>query len=538
MNVFEYPMELQDYFKILTRRKRWFFAPFILVAGIATAVAFALPAIFKSEATFIIERQSIPQQLVATTVTGYIQEQIQQIRQRIVTHDHLVALAEKNHLAPEELAADPSAVVRELRDRIEVAMVDVQATDPNQGGVRFATIAFTLAVSAETPEMAQTMTNQLAERYLQEHRDAREQRAEEVSGFLESEASRLNAEIVELETALAAFKQDELRQLPEMLQMNLSLFERTQANIAQSEERERALSQQIDSIRGELSLTDPYQQVVAEGGGVVLTGAQRLSALTAEYLRVSSRYSAEHPDVKRLSREIRILSEQSGDNERIDEIMGQLISLQEQLRQARQTYSDSHPEVLDLERAVASVQKGLQSAVVADQSSGQLEVPPDNPRYVALASQLDAAETNLSAERQRLTDFSEKLVEYEERLFNTPVIERDWKSLSRDYENKQAKYVELQGKLQSARLAEELEGGDSAEKFILASRGYLPTLPESPNRVGIILLGTFFGLVMGLAFVVLVEYFDKTIRNPRMVIATLGAPPLVTIPQMTGGHSR
>jgi len=533
MNVFEYPMEIADYAKILMRRKRWFFAPFGLVAGLAVIVAFALPAVFKSEATFLIQRQSIPNELVATTVTGYIQEQIQQIRQRIVTHDQLVDLADKNHLYPEQLATDPSSVVSDLRSRIEVAMIDVEATDPNKGGIRYATIAFTLAVSAEKPEVAQTLTNQLAQRYLREHREAREASAGDVVDFLTEEGEKLEREIVDLETALAGFKQTENTMLPELIQFNRLQFERTQTDIDNSEQRIRGLQQQIDGIRGELSLTEPYQQTIGQDGRVVLTGSQRLSALTAEYLRISSRYSAEHPDVRRLSREIRSLSDQNGESGRLDEIMNQLVSLQEQLRQARQTYNDAHPEVLDLERAVASVQRGLQSAVVSDAEPGELAVPPDNPRYVALASQLEASEINLRAEQASLAESERKLIDYEERIFTTPVVERDLKALTRDYDNKQGKYNEIQNKLQAARLAVEIEGGENAEKFILASPGFLPTLPESPNRVGIILLGAFFGMVIGLACVVLIEYFDKTIRNPRMVIAALGAPPLVTIPQMT-----
>ena len=94
-----------------------------------------------------------------------------------------------------------------------------------------------------------------------------------------------------------------------------------------------------------------------------------------------------------MSREIRILSDQNGSSGgRLDEIMGQLVNLQEELRQARRKYNDTHPEVQNLERAIASVQRGLQSAVVTDKGSSQLEIPPDNPRYVQLAAQLQASE--------------------------------------------------------------------------------------------------------------------------------------------------
>ncbi len=532
MNVFDYPMELTDYGRIIMRRMPWFLAPFVLITAIAVTVAFVLPAIFKSEATFLIERQTIPQNLVRTTVTGYIQEQIQQIRQRIVTYDNLVDLADSNNLYPEELESDPASVVRKLQERIEVEMEDVQSTDPNEGGVRFATIAFTVSVSAESPEDAQSLTNQLADRYLQEHREAREEAASDVTDFLGEEAERLQIEIADLEAQLAEFKQDELQQLPELMATNLGLFERTQQKIDQIEQNILTLEQQVDSTRAELSLTEPYREVISQEGHRVLTGAQLLSALTAEYLSVSSRYSSEHPDVKRLSREIRILSEQNGDDGRLDEIMSRLVNLQEQLRQARQRYDDSHPEIQDLERAIASVQRGLQSAVVEEQQANDFALPPDNPRYVALQSQLTAAEANLAAQRKLLAENKADLDEYEDRLFNTPVVERRYLSLSRGYQNAKAKFQELKDKQLEARLAQQLEAGENAQKFILASPGFLPRLPESPNRIGIIFLGAFFGLVVGLLVVVLVEYLDKTIRNAHMIINVVGAQPLATIPQM------
>ena len=74
---------------ILKRRKLSFLIPFLLIASIGIAIAFFLPPVFQSEANVIIERQSIPKDLVDTTVQIYVQEQIEQIRQRIATSDNI-----------------------------------------------------------------------------------------------------------------------------------------------------------------------------------------------------------------------------------------------------------------------------------------------------------------------------------------------------------------------------------------------------------------------------------------------------------------
>ncbi len=421
------PTEFSEYWAILLRRKNWFIGPFAGVFVLAIALAFLLPSVYRSEATILIERQSIPTNVVETTVTGYVQEQIEQLRQRINTRENLLRVAEKFNLYPGKRASDPDEVFHDVAKNIDIQMVDVQASSPDQTGQRVATIAFTIAYRADTPETAQAVANELVEWYLREHKADREERAADVSEFLGVEAEKLRNEIVSREGELANFKQEELRQLPELMDMNLRLYEKTEQDIAASEESIRGYQERIDSANAELSLTPAYKDVVDDSGKRMLTGDERLSALTAEYLRASARYSAEHPDIIRLTREIRSLSRQTGASARTDELMQELTKLQEDLRQARQKYSDDHPEVVQLEKSVASVEKAFQSAMV--QGSGKpkaLAAPADNPRYVTLKTQVDASAADLKAERDKLEMLKGKLAEYEERLFQTPVVERDF----------------------------------------------------------------------------------------------------------------
>jgi uncharacterized protein involved in exopolysaccharide biosynthesis len=528
------PMELSAYWSILKRRKWHFALPFLAIVAIAVAIAFLLPAVFRSEATILIQRQTIPQALVATTVTGYVQEQISQIQKRITTFDNLLQIADDFSLYLDQRETDPVGVVDKVRENIEVKMVDVQASDPNQqGGPRTATIAFTIAYHDENPATAKAVTEELARRFLEVHRESRGAMAAQVSGFLNSEAESIRTEIAKLEEQLAGFKQEEFRQLPELMDLNLQLFERAGQQIEAAEQRIRTLQDQIDAARAELSLTQPYQSVVSEQGERILSASERLSMLTAQYLQASARYSSEHPDVVRLSREIRILAEQTGNAARADELMGELIGLQEQLRQARQQYADGHPEVLRLESAVAAVQRGLQTNLITAQGGEQAMVtPPDNPRYVALKTQLESAEANLAAERQKLAEYEARRSEYEERLYQTPVVERDYKLLSRGYEDALRKHSELNQKLLEARMAESLESGTGGEQWALLSPPVEPILPERPNRIGIALLGILLAFAAGMGLVTVVEYLDKTVRSARAVVNLLGAPPLAVIPRM------
>jgi len=438
------PKEFAEYWSILWRRKNWFIGPFSVVLALVAVVVFLWPPLYRSEATILIERQTIPSEVIETTVTGYVQEQIEQLRQKVMTWDNLSQLAQKFDLYPGIRVSQPDKAVHEVGENIEIKMVDVQASNPDQTGQRVATIAFTVAFNANTPETAQAVTNDITEWYLREHKADREQRAADVSEFLGEEADKLRKEIEAREKELAGFKQTEMHQLPELMDMNLRLYEKTEQDIATSEEAIRTLDERVQALQAELSLTPPYKEVTNDEGKRLLTGDERLSSLTAEYLRASSRYSAEHPDIIRLTREIRALARQSGGSARTDELMQELTKLQEELRQARQKYSDDHPEVIKLEKSVAAVERGFQAALVQGKGKpNSLAAPPDNARYVTLQTQADSAVGDLKSERQKLETLKGKLKDYEERLFQTPVVERDYKSLSRDYENAQAKYAEL-----------------------------------------------------------------------------------------------
>lgn len=531
-NQVDMPIMLEDYWRILVRRRFHFLLPFMIVMACALSLAFFLPPTYRSQATFLIERATIPSGIVATTVVGYVQEQIQQIRERLMASDSLISLAEEFGLYSQEMQDDRRAAITTIRESIEIAMVDVRASDPDVGGQRQATIAFTVAFEGPSPELAKSVTEELGNRYIEINRQIRAERAEGVTTFLAAESEKLVQEIAEIESRLADFKQGEMRQLPELMNLNLNLFERTDQQIQQSEERIRGLQSEISAISSELSLTDPYEEVLTEDGSVMLTGAQRLSVLTAEYLQLSARYSARHPDVIKLSREIRVLAEQAGSGARADELINELVRYQEQLRIAQQQYSDEHPEVLRLERSIAALQRGFQTALVsADSAASTMTSPPNNPRYVALKTQLDSAESNLTAEKARLRELNEKLAEYEERLYQTPIVERDFISLSRDYDNTIAKYRDLKEKELQAELAQQLETGEKAERFVLASAAYYPTSPESPNQLGIILLGGLLGLACGIGAVAIKEYLDKTLRDASMLTRILGTPPLAVIPK-------
>jgi len=524
-------MELGDYLDILRRRKLSFFLTFFVILTSGLVIAFVLPPIYKSEATIIIERQEIPSDLVATTVTGYVQERIEGIRQRLVTYANLVEIEKELNIFPEmRKAGDINEMVQLIRSSISVEMVDIKASTA-KGGTATATIAFTVAYYADAAETAQKVTAALADRYLLENKQARSEQAAEVSVFLGVEADRLKLEIEELEKTLATFKQERMSELPELMQVNMKLYEKTEGQIEASRDRILKLEDSRAAIESELSLTNPRKAVTTEEGKIIQSPGDRLNTLVAEFLRSSARYTSSHPDIVRLRREIQVLGGQSSQAAEVNRLVSSITRLRNKLLEAKQKYAENHPDVLSLEKSIAAVEAGLRNVDLTDSSSNIISsVPPDNPRYVALKTQLDAVNSNIKEERSKLRQYNEKLSQYEKRLFQTPMVERDYKSLSRDYANAQKKYADLKNKQIQARLAEQVEAGGQAERFVLAGKAYLPNAPISPNRLGIALLAGLLAFSGGLGSVAMAEVKDGSVRGRRGIIDSFGALPIAVIP--------
>ena len=85
----EIGFNLTDYFAVV--RRRWFGASALAVLVIIASawLAWSLPATYESEGTVLVEREEIPEGLVVSTVTGYAQERIENIKRRALTRERL-----------------------------------------------------------------------------------------------------------------------------------------------------------------------------------------------------------------------------------------------------------------------------------------------------------------------------------------------------------------------------------------------------------------------------------------------------------------
>ena len=115
----------------------------------------------------------------------------------------------------------------------------------------------------------------------------------------------------------------------------------------------------------------------------------------------------------------------------------------------------------------------------------------------------------------------------------SPQVERGLFTLMRDYENAKSKYEEVKSKQINAKIAENLEQENKAERFSMLEPPIFPDKPIKPDRKKIIALGIFAGLAGALVLAILLETLDKRIRGVESLTSIINMRPLVIIPYIS-----
>lgn len=526
----EEPQELtlEDYLGILKRRKWQLILPIVLLVPIAVVVALTLPPVYRSTATILIEQQEIPPDLIRTTVTSFADQRIQVIKQRVMTTANLGAIIEEYGLYLDlREKVSMNAAVAEMRRNVGLEMMNANVIDPRSGRAQKATIAFSLSYDNPSPARAQKVTNELVSLFMDENIRQRREAVTEASAFLREEAERLANEIRAIEASLAEFKQQHKDTMPELFSVNRELLSRAEDQLRNTVLELRTLEEQRLYLQTQLARVDPLLGAPAgSGSGGSQTPQARLQALRADYARIQSRYGPEHPDRRQMEREMAVLERQLRSSKGSDTGTQQR-ALQRELARAQQRYSDEHPDVRRLERELA--QLGEQGSSGGGGASS-LAAPGENPVFAQFRSQLESVTREIETLRASRSDLQERIAVYQQRLKEAPTVEREYRNLTRGYDNAVAKYREIKDKELEAELAQSLEAERKAERFTLIEPPTVPDEPIEPNRPAIMMMGLVLSIGGGVGHLAVREFMDKGLRGARAVQSATGVLPLAVIP--------
>lgn len=470
------PYQLSDLWGAF-RRRFWLLALSVgLITPIALAVAYFLPAKYRSEALILVESQQIS--LVQSTVTVSAAERLQRIRQNLMTRDNLLQIITRFDLYAERTDLSTSRKIDLVRDNTEIAMTTLPGSRTSPGAL----LSFTIAFTASSGPVAARVANEFVSQVIAENLRTRQDRAGGTLSYFQQEVETLSARLGDVEAEITRYKNANEGALPESL-----AFRRQELSALQDREFQRA--------QNRLALVEQKRNLEE----ALRTG--RLAGVPNQPL------SQEERDLQALR--------------------NALISRQAVL-------ADSHPEIVALKRRIAALETAVSPAMAADPATGQ-----QTAALSRIEQQIELLDKQIALlDKQQAEDDATKATLIAS-IAATPQVAMEINRLERQYRQLQQQYDAAVVRLAAAREGAALEDKQQGERFAVVEQPLVPDRPYSPNRPLIALGGVSFSVIVGLGLMVLMEFLNTSIRTAHALEYRTGLKPVVSIPYVqTRGEQR
>ena len=469
-------LDLTKYIDMALRRKWWIIIPFLISLLGGLTYALRAPKIYQAETLILVQPQRVPEEYVRSVVSTSVEDRLRTITQQVTSRTNLEKIIRQYDLydAPSKhlLMDDKVAIFRK--------MITVNVS---HRGRRNEASAFSISFQGTDPKIVAQVTNTLASNFITENLKLREAQALGTSKFLADELNSVKRRLREKEEELKQYRIKYMGGLPEQLQTNLSILERLQAQLDQYSENLR------DAENRKILL----QQQIAEAATTASSGGARTTVTTPA--------------------------------QREDELQ----SLKNQLAMLQSRYTENHPDVIRLKKAIEKLEASRPSER-SGVSSPQAASPPVVHVDQTLKRQLEETNFEIKRLKSEIADLTAQIKLYQKRVEDTPKREQELLSLNRDYNNLRELYNSLLNRKLEAEIAVSLEKKQKGEQFRVLDPAKIPSRPIKPDMRKIALMTLVLGLGLGCGLAYFVEMMDTSYKDPEEVEKELELPVLLTLP--------
>ena len=484
--MFEQEFNLQDYVRIL-RKRRWsiLIILFVGVVGV-TLLTFHQTPIYQATARILIEKET-PNILafkevldLDTTAKDYYQTQYKILRSRTLARQVLEQFGMMRQNASQQMEnLSLRQYLRQflysimgklgLDNRPDFSEADKIAAHEEQAVDNFLTRLIVspirdsrlVDVSVRSVDRKQTalLANALVEMYIKQNRDNKLTATREAVSWLGQELETTREKLERAEAALQAYKEKNA--------------------IISLEDRQNIVMQKLSELN------------------TAVNNAQiRRAEIEAEYKKIR-KY-----DAGQLESTDRVIN-----NPLIQELKVELSALESQLSELQKKLRDKHPNVTALRSQIVSLQDRLQAEIQ------RILASITNEYEVAKAQERDLSKM-LAKQEQEALALDQKAIKYKE--------------LAREVDTNKRIYNTLLQREKETGISERLE----TSNIDIIDQAIVPTTPISPNKSRNIILGFLMSLMLGSALAFLLEYLDDSIRTSDDIKHYLDMPFLGLIPMV------
>lgn len=475
--------DLQRVRDIVQRRHMVFLIPFFCGWLVVWALSFVLPRAYKSTTLILVEEPTISKNYVVSNITDNLQDRLQSITQQLESRTRLLAIIRELHLYQREgHPLSPDSAVERMRKNITVDLVQSPSGEIN---------AFKVSFSAPSPAIAQKVTSELTGMFISENLRVRQAESEGATNFLQAQLDRARQNLSEQSAKVRAFETGHQGELPDQEASNLQILNGLQGQLQGEEDALRAAMQQRSYFQ---TLVEQYRSAApvhtADGAPTGLAAMdQQLVDLRAKLADLSTRYTDAYPDVQ-----------------------------------------NTKGQIAKLEKARAALAAQLRTHSNADEADTSSAM--DNAPLLQAESQLHATETEISTRQTAISQLQAKINDYQSRLNAAPAVQEQLADLNRGQTQSQADYNDLMKRESDSQMATSMEQMQQGERFTIQDPPNYPLKPDFPNHLKFCGIGVAVGLLLGIALVGGLEYFDDRMHLGEEIRDMMPVPVISEVPEI------
>src|SRR6185437_14731434 len=294
--------DLQRCLDIVRRRHSVFLALVLVGWGIVWGASWLLPPRYKSSTLILVEPPSMPKNYVLPNVSNDLQDQIQSITQQITSRTRLLQIIDKWHLYEDKHhPLTPDSKVERMRKEITVELV----RDPQDNNIN----AFRVSFMSPDPSMAQRVTSELTNLFIDENLNLRQQQSQNTTQFLQSQLNVARTNLAEQDQKVRAFQTAHEGSLPTQQASNLQILAGFQAQLQNEQDALNAARQQQVYHQ---SMIDQYRALDASPRTAAVAGPptglaaidKQIETLRSKLVDLRSQYTDKYPEVQDVKLEI------------------------------------------------------------------------------------------------------------------------------------------------------------------------------------------------------------------------------------------
>jgi polysaccharide chain length determinant protein (PEP-CTERM system associated) len=467
-------LTMRDYTEILKRRFWLILASAVLFLGIGLGVCHILPPQYMSQTLVLIEQQKVPEDYVKPVVNEDLNGRLASMKEQILSRSRIEPIITRFDLFGGNKYT--------MDDRVDMTRKAIGINPIPYGQSSRGMPGFFITFKAQDARTAQQVCGEITSLFVSENLKAREQSAEGTTDFLKQQLEDSKRNLDEQDARMAAFETKYLGRLPSQEPAN--------ANTLQ------ALTAQLDVATQTVSRLQQNETFIEAMVAQQPQGTTSIDPVTGTS---ESALQAQLKDAIRQEKEMETV------------------------------YTPDHPDIVAMKRRIANLRAEIAREPSAPGKAETAVNSSDPPQLQQLKTQLRAIKLAMASAKQDQAKVEEKVRSYEAKIESSPMVEEEYKQITRDHDTALQFYNSLLNKMNESTMATALEHRQQGEQFRVMDAPNLPEEPSFPNRRIFAGGGFAFGLSLGLLMTALLEYRDTSLRNERDIWAFTKLPTLAVI---------